>query len=324
MDKDSGSNAEVMYSLTFIGEESFDLFKIGLSTGEISLVSPLDAEKKTTHLLQITASDNGRPSKSSYTYVTVNVGDVNDNKPVFLESRYDFNFESYHSESQFVGQVQAYDPDVKDVLTFYVAPKSKYVSVEPSTGTVYLKADPSPQDVINVMVTAFDGEHKATVEVFIHWKGGNEHTPRLENNYTTLVKENGDAEVKFLTKLVADDGDKGKYGKIKYQIDSDDLKSKFTIDEDGNIRTTGVIFDHEVHSSYVIPVRATDGGGRFDLSRVLVTVKDENDNSPVFEFSSYETYVKATQFSAVLVNAFAHDLDGGINSELKYVAHGLG
>lgn len=324
-DQDSGRNAEIVYNLSFVSDNSLGLFKVHETTGTISLRAPLDAEKKSSHFLQVKASDNGTPPKSSSAYITVRVVDVNDNEPEFLESAYDFKFESYKKELQFVGEVQAYDADANDVLLFSVEPKSSYISVDRTYGTVYLKADPNPNDIVKANVVVSDGKNKASVPVVVRWKAGNEHKPHLPGDIVAYVNENGSPEVKFVTKLNAKDEDEGSdYGKVKYQIDCDDYKDLFTIDDEGNIYTKKVVFDHEKVSEYNIPVRATDGGGLFVLSQVRVAVKDENDNTPIFEFSNYEAHVKTSQHSALLVEAFAHDKDGGINSELKYVAHGLG
>lgn len=85
-DSDVGQNAAITYSSTSLGEESMDYFSIDILTGVLSLLSPLDAETKNKHLVQITATDNGSPRKSSFTYLEVAVRDVNDNKPKYLSS----------------------------------------------------------------------------------------------------------------------------------------------------------------------------------------------------------------------------------------------
>lgn len=58
------------------GSSSDYLFDINTKTGEIFLINQLDYEVERYHDFQVEARDNGRPSRSSYAYVRVNVEDV--------------------------------------------------------------------------------------------------------------------------------------------------------------------------------------------------------------------------------------------------------
>ena len=87
LDRDVGANGRVRYSLQ--SEDSVgDVFAVHPHTGDITLLSPLDAEHKSSYVVHITARDSGRPSLSSFTTVRVDVGDVNDNPPYFLHKEY--------------------------------------------------------------------------------------------------------------------------------------------------------------------------------------------------------------------------------------------
>ncbi|GIY14259.1 protocadherin Fat 4 [Caerostris extrusa] len=82
VDNDSGNNSVVRYSLSGAGSE---LFKI-LESGQVIFNSPdpiltLDRERKERYDLQVTATDMGNLSSS--TYLTINIADENDNAPVF-------------------------------------------------------------------------------------------------------------------------------------------------------------------------------------------------------------------------------------------------
>lgn len=80
-DKDIGINAELVYSI-IDGTSNLDLH-INWSTGEIITVNNLDREIKDIYLLQISITDSGARSLTSFYNVTVIVGDINDNHPQF-------------------------------------------------------------------------------------------------------------------------------------------------------------------------------------------------------------------------------------------------
>ena len=64
------------------GPES-SAFQIDSSTGRITTISKLDYETKTSYQFQVTAADGGKKVLRGTSSVTVNVVDVNDNKPIF-------------------------------------------------------------------------------------------------------------------------------------------------------------------------------------------------------------------------------------------------
>lgn len=325
-DSDVGENAAITYSSTSLGDEGLEYFSIDVLTGVLSLLSPLDAETKTKHLLQITATDNGSPRKSSFTYLEVAVRDINDNKPEYLSSGYTFTFAQYAGGSHFLGQVHAYDADSNDKLSYTVEPSSEYVMVAKDTGSVFLTADLLPaQHELKVVVKVSDGPHFASTDVIIKRITTNTHAPILPPSITVSVKENDLPKSKLVTRLVAKDADiGGGYGNVTYRLDDTFFTKYFRLTSDGELYTTDVTFDREVTDQFILPVRAVDSGGRFALCNVIVTVEDENDNTPRFEFTTYEAHVMTSQVSEEsLIHATAVDRDFASNSELKYVAHGL-
>ena len=75
----------IKYSL--IGESS-NMFDID-SQGQITLNSLLDRETLSVHRLAVIYETTSKPSLKSMRQVTLNVLDVNDNKPIFQSSRYE-------------------------------------------------------------------------------------------------------------------------------------------------------------------------------------------------------------------------------------------
>jgi len=80
VDLDAGSNSVVIYSIITGNERRH--FSIDAFTGEVSLVTPLDAESTQQHELTIEAADRGTPVQSSTVTVLIDVVNINDNIPV--------------------------------------------------------------------------------------------------------------------------------------------------------------------------------------------------------------------------------------------------
>ena len=314
----------ITYSLESDDDDTFALFKIDRNFGTISLLSLLDAEIQNSHLLRVVATDNGSPTKSSFTTILVNVTDVNDNIPAFLLQKYSFFVDGY-VKNQFVGKVHAFDRDSNSSLLYSMFKPSIFIEIDSLSGSLYLKSKPVPVSVIKCQVDVTDGENNVNVDVDVIIYTRNENQPMLlGSSIHAEIDENLGNSKKFVTAVNAVDPDKGKYGVVSYQIDSAALSLLFTINKKGHIYTSGEPFDREKASRYILPVRVTDEGGLFSLTDVIVDVKDDNDNPPIFEFPSYEASITTSQMSAEsLLHVIAHDADEGINAELAYIAHGL-
>ena len=83
-DPDEGLNALIIYSI-FSGNID-QAFNIDPISGVISVNTGLDYEHQTTYALTVRAQDQGYPTQISSTTVSIDISDINDNKPVFAAS----------------------------------------------------------------------------------------------------------------------------------------------------------------------------------------------------------------------------------------------
>ena len=83
-DPDVGSNGEVEYSLLTTTEP----FTINPVTGEVTTISTLDHELKSSHILNVQACDNGDIQQCDIAMVIINVLDFNDETPQFDLAEY--------------------------------------------------------------------------------------------------------------------------------------------------------------------------------------------------------------------------------------------
>uniref|UniRef100_H2XQV6 Cadherin domain-containing protein n=1 Tax=Ciona intestinalis TaxID=7719 RepID=H2XQV6_CIOIN len=115
-DPDDGLNARVNYTIWPTNTSQTLPFVIEPLTGIVRFATnaePLDAENSTgPFILTVTATDNGIPSHSATTSLTITVLDENDNSPKFSKSQYSFPVKEHLKRGAYVGHVFATDRDI--------------------------------------------------------------------------------------------------------------------------------------------------------------------------------------------------------------------
>ena len=106
-DGDTGENAKITYSI----EGNDNYFSIDPNTGDIKVAKLLDREKKFSHSLTVRAADHGVPQLIAFTFVLINVKDINDNAPVFGSKEYTAEIPENIAVDREVIQVSASDQD---------------------------------------------------------------------------------------------------------------------------------------------------------------------------------------------------------------------
>ncbi|KAK7796884.1 hypothetical protein U0070_014619 [Myodes glareolus] len=88
-DPDYGENSAVTLSILDVNNQ----FSIDPQTGVIRPNISFDREKQESYTFYVKAEDGGRVSRSSTAKVTINVVDVNDNKPIFIDPPSNYSYE---------------------------------------------------------------------------------------------------------------------------------------------------------------------------------------------------------------------------------------
>ncbi|CAG0906250.1 unnamed protein product, partial [Darwinula stevensoni] len=131
----------------------------------------------------------------------------------------------------------------------------------------------------------------------------------------------------FSVQVSATDVDAGLNGKIRYALASGDPGRDFTIAEDTGIIRVAKTLNYERRHQYLLTVQAEDSGQevRYDSCTVSITVKDVNDNPPVFLDSPYVAWVMEDRgrghpraSSQVVARVSAHDADSPPHNTLSY------
>ena len=162
-DRDSGSNAELTYSITCCIDSVFSVITEG-NNGLLTVASTLDYETISVHQLEIVVSDNGRPPLHSSISVSINVSDVNDNPPQFSQSVYSVSVPENITSVVELIQVSASDPDtglggVIDTYAILTGNEEGYFTINEATGFVGLQGAEFDRETVDqyvLTVTATD------------------------------------------------------------------------------------------------------------------------------------------------------------------------
>ena len=293
-DPDTSNNAQ----LDFTFNPSTTPFAVS-SNGQISLRNSVDRETVSRYMFNLTVSDRGSPSLGIGTVITFVITDVNDNPPdLTLPSQVSI------SENAFVGdgvlQASATDADIGSNarISYTLITGSPLFTIDVSTGAVTLAQtldyETDTQHSVVVSASNPDGlssPHRTATVLVIN---ENDNAPVFTlSTYTASVAEGSTTGTPVVT-VLANDQDSGVLGDVTYSITSGNSNNNFAIGLTSGMITVSGDIDREVVGEYRLTVRARDGGNpaRSDMSTVIITVLDVNDNSPAFQRSSYSIGVR--------------------------------
>ncbi|XP_015435266.1 PREDICTED: cadherin-related tumor suppressor [Dufourea novaeangliae] len=331
-DVDLGANGRVLYSVTDGNTESrFGIFP----DGQLYVKNVLDREQQDYYALEVTATDQGSPSRSSMVPVVVHIVDENDNAPEFTNSSFIFHLRENEPPDTFVGKLLATDRDVgrNADLMFSLPASQQDFTVDPRNGFIKslrvfdreLLMTNTGSSYITLEATVTDNgvnRLRDRVKVVIYITDVNDNIPQFQRlPYRVQVNE-GAAIGTQLLRVYTTDADEGLNGDVFYSLEDGNQHERFTIDEaTGQISLTKEL-DRETSDEYVLTVVAHDAGLETRLSSsttVHVEVLDENDNQPLFvDNESRISVLETTPTNTELLKFKATDNDLGPNSELAF------
>lgn len=240
-DKDIGDNANASYSFT---ENPGEKFHIDPVSGNVTVAGPIDREKKDEYALKVSAVDG---SWRAETLLTIAVQDINDNTPMFSQSRYTFSLPELQRSVAFVGRVYAIDKDKSgpnSIVSFALKRPSDLFRVDPSSGEILSKSvlkyrqtphGNSPENQYNLIVTATDHGKpilSSEIAVKINVVDMNNNAPEFESvKYFSPVPESSTYGQSVMQLVARDDNDVGFNAEIEYFIRGGNGTSLFTIDK---------------------------------------------------------------------------------------------
>ncbi|XP_060233368.1 protocadherin beta-6-like [Meriones unguiculatus] len=300
----------------------------GSKNPELVLDRALDREEQPELTLTLTALDGGTPPRSGTTTVRIEVVDINDNAPQFVQSLYEVQVPENSPLNALVVRVSARDLDAGkngDVAysLFQGGEASQPFVIDETTGEIRLskELDFEVTGYYNVEIAATDGgglSGKCTVAVQV--LDVNDNAPELSFSViTSPIPENSPETVVAVFSVF--DLDSGDNARMVCSIQNElPFSLKSTFENYYTLVTEGPL-DRESRAEYNITITVSDMGSPRLMTQHTITVQvsDINDNAPAFTQSSYTLSVRENNSPALHIGTIrATDSDSGSNAHITY------
>ncbi|XP_056131020.1 protocadherin Fat 2 [Lampris incognitus] len=338
-DNDTGFNSKLVFAISSGNEDG--CFAIDTFSGDLYLVCPLDRESKEFYILNITVYDLGVPQTSAWKFIAVNILDVNDNRPIFSQSRYVIHIPENTEVDSSIFKAHAVDLDssASGDVQYSLLTSNEMFSIDGLTGEVrvmaHLDREISPRH--DVRIEARDQDKVgpqlfSTIDLVVVLEDVNDNPPKfVPKTYKVKVPEDVPVGT-LLVWLESIDLDLGSGGLITYNLKNTE-GGIFHLDSATGSLTLERELDFERRPFYNLTVRAVDHGLPRSLSSscfVEIEVLDvsENLHHPTFSEFVYEAGVmEDAAVGTSVVTLVALDKDVGHDGVVRYHIHdgtGLG
>uniref|UniRef100_A0A663MKD2 FAT atypical cadherin 2 n=1 Tax=Athene cunicularia TaxID=194338 RepID=A0A663MKD2_ATHCN len=330
IDPDTGFNGKLVYVISDGNDDS--CFTIDLELGLLQVLSPLDHERTSFYILNITVYDLGTPQKSSWKLLAVNVLDTNDNTPKFPQGAYWVAIPEHVATGTTIAQMKAEDADTDDngrIKYSLLTPTDKF-AINSVTGEVTVTGalDRELWPCYVLKIEARD-QPKTGYQLFsltdliVTLEDVNDNSPHCLPALNS-VKVPEDLPVgTILLFLEAFDPDAGSGGEVRYSLINDE-EMMFHVDKlTGALRLEKEL-DYEKKDSYNLTVQVSDSGkpfSRSSLCHLEVNILDVNENlhPPRFASFVFKGWVQENSPEGTSVmTVTAKDIDKGKDGEVQY------
>ncbi|KAM9377349.1 protocadherin-11 X-linked isoform 1-T1 [Pholidichthys leucotaenia] len=339
-DPDVGINGIQHYELVkSVGEFGLDIIETpeGDKWPQLIVQQNLDREQKDTFVMKIKVEDGGNPPKSSTAILQVTISDVNDNRPIFKDTELEVAVPENAPAGTSVAQLHATDADLGSNAQIHFAFSNqissstrRHFDINSSTGLITVKQplDREVTPVHKLIVLASDGSSTPSrATVIVNVTDINDNVPSIDTRYiinlvngTVLLSENAPLNTKIAL-ITVTDKDADLYGKVACYTDHDVPFRLKPVFNDQFLLETAAPLDYETTREYAIKIVASDRGAPplNTSAMVLIKIKDENDNAPIFPQPEIQLSIPENNDpSTQLIKISATDADSGRNAEIIY------
>ncbi|XP_058705071.1 protocadherin gamma-B5-like isoform X1 [Poecile atricapillus] len=265
--------------------------------------------------------------------VEVDIEDVNDNAPRFLQNKFLLEINELTSPGARFYLGMAEDPDVgSNSLQRYELEANKYFTVEVKDSQDGSKSaelllryslDRESEPSLRLLLTALDGgdpPRTGTAQLWINVTDANDNAPVFaQDRYRVSLREDTPPGFAVLN-VSASDADDGTNAHITYDFGKMPAKvlQKFAVDAERGTITLQEALDFEDTRAFSLAVEATDGGGLVAHCKVEVEVLDVNDNPPEIIILSLSSPVpEDAPVGTVVAFLKVNDPDSGENGQVS-------
>uniref|UniRef100_A0A8C0G160 Cadherin domain-containing protein n=1 Tax=Chelonoidis abingdonii TaxID=106734 RepID=A0A8C0G160_CHEAB len=324
-------NTFEVISYTISSGDPYRRFSIDPQFGIILTKKQLDHETQSLIILTVQSQLGSSPIYSS-TQVNISVIDVNDNPPVFLtkSDKITISYSTVPGTALYIAHAEDKDSGLNGVIKYTIANRqSNAFTIDPSLGVVYLTKTlfTDKQHEYTLHITAEDHGTPPLSSLLMltviveEQKMGT--TLTFENLvYQVEVSETSSLDAKILQVQAHTQVPQHTGSQMVYSLEPSTDSAAFGIDP-----VTGWIYLRKYlnyESTQMYNFRAfvsspEDSSGQNASTSVIVNVRDENDNSPIFMRDLYFFEIEESPVPRGVVGTItAVDRDSGRNGQLSY------
>lgn len=318
----------MLQELLFILQVSHK-FLYSLLLGKITVTKLLDRETHPTYTLFIQARD---PYFAAFTEVLITVLDVNEHKPVFNPLKYNVTISEAAGVGSSVLKLSATDKDdgINSQLVYSIVngdPRGLFAVDSGGVITVAKDLDHENNSTHNITIAVKDmGEIQLFADipahVLISVRELNDNSPSFEVSlYQKTIPESTPPGTSVLCVRAMDADQSHTNSKMVYFMVKEPLDHDFIMNSSSGVIYVYKSLDFERTQVYrfQVAVRDTSIGSPLDVTTVVISVSDENDNSPIFNPSHYNISIsESTAVGRELLRIHAKDRDSTLNGALNY------
>ncbi len=343
-DMDDGPNGDIFYSFDKdIDSRLINIFDLNSSTGEMTVIGPIDFEEMNNFEIDIQASDKGPVPLTSDKSITIKIVDVNDNVPEIEVT----SFSSAVPEDSKFGttvaliSVSDLDSGVNGKVLCYITEEVPFRLTASSQDNIYalvtassLDRESVPHyDITLVAKDAGQPPLSSVKTITVQISDVNDNSPAFSlSPYAFYVMENN-IPGKSLFSVSASDRDLDENAVVHYNIwrdpgDKNKYASFININSENGEIYALKSFDFETVKMFQFHVLATDSGTPSLSSNVTVNVfiLDQNDNVPVILYpvsangsaEGVEEIPRNVNAGHLVTKVRAYDADIGYNGWLLF------
>ena len=303
-------------------------FHVDPFSGAISNLREIDRETDTQFNLTITAFLPERESLSATTQVTVNIDDVNDNRPIFVPSFYPVSIFTDVATSEVLVNVTANDADIgiNQELQYTIIDSELIMSFNINQeGDIFATSSPLPVATYHLVVSATDNGNPSMTGTAIVVINVRERVP-ISIQFTQMEYQFDSSEYSPSGSSIGIVALEPIPDMFMQNVDFETTSAEFSVaPTTGEIRSI-IGFDYEQEDSYSFTVEA-----HLDIpnesppvsltasATVVVTIMDENDNRPQFDsFPPTIPFPENQTVESFVQQITVSDEDSGTNAEFTF------
>ncbi|XP_070182145.1 protocadherin Fat 1-like [Littorina saxatilis] len=319
---EGGDSSQLNYTIKDVYPDGLaGMFRINASGG-VFLQGAVSAGDSFT--LQTEVSGLGHTDQTASVAVIVDVTPDGNQPPKFTANNYTIYVSEAVPVQSSLWNIPATDPEGDD-LTYTITssdPMNDFNTLNVSSNSHILRNTVNldrerVERYIMVLRAEDTGGNSATATVTVIVLDVNDNSPMFNpTEYNFTIDENQNSGT-VVGSVMANDTDKASttFSNVSYSIEPEN--NDFNVNSESGQITSLRPFDYEKDKIFTFTVLATDGGGNIGVARVIVRVRDLQDNIPVFD-RNYTFYVDEGVSGAIVGQVTATDMDTTDNIQYQF------